>query len=89
MCCKHSNFFEFIAIYEWDGQKYNFQKVSLNWPPDGVRWCSSRNLLELAISRTDGISVHISIVTTKTADFSKKQLGLGYVKKFQKFFIMF
>ena len=38
----------------------------------GVRWRSSRNLLELAISPTDGIKVHLSIVTTKTADFSKK-----------------
>ena len=61
-----------------------FKKLSLNWPPDGVRWRSSRNLLELAISPTDGILVHLSIVTTKTADFSKKELRLCYVKKFQK-----
>ena len=32
-----------------------FKMLSLNWPPDGVRWRSSRNLLEFAISPTDGI----------------------------------
>ena len=32
-----------------------FKKLSLNWAQDGVRWHSSRNLLELAISPTDGI----------------------------------
>ena len=32
-----------------------FKKLSLNWPADGVRWRSSRNLLELAIFPADGI----------------------------------